>query len=187
MKKPPKIPSKVVALLLLVTGLTFVYGDIKTSDDGPIIAKPSPLNFHLVNEAKQSIAPQVAAGEKRSLSHMVVESKDPDFGVDGYFLLARSPDFPGNYISNAWAALGSTGNWSVMVEFSSEGTKKFSQLTGKNVGKRLAIVLNGVVLSAPRINGAISGGTEITGAFTESEARALVASLKRHRITKDNN
>jgi SecD/SecF fusion protein len=65
-----------------------------------------------------------------------------------------------------------------MVDFNSEGRDLFYKLTDKNTGQPMAIVLDGVVLSAPNINSAILGTTEISGKFTEQEARSLAASLQ---------
>ncbi len=70
------------------------------------------------------------------------------------------------------------GKTVVNLEFNSEGAKKFATLTGKNVGRQLAIVLDDVVRSAPRLNERISGGRcEISGNFTWKEATDLAGVL----------
>ena len=67
----------------------------------------------------------------------------------------------------------------ISIAFNSEGGKIFSDLTSKNVGKRLAIVLDDRVLSAPRINEPIpSGKAIISGRFTADEAKDLAIKLK---------
>ncbi|MEN9022735.1 MAG: protein translocase subunit SecD [Verrucomicrobiales bacterium] len=143
-----------------------------------IITKPSLLNFHIVDRTEQSKAPQVATGEDFVPGKDAMPAQDPEDGTEGYYLLKKSPDLAGTYVSNAWAALGSSNNWSIMVDFDSEGTDLFFKLTDKNTGEPMAIVLDGVVLSAPNINSAILGTTEISGKFTEQEARSLAASLQ---------
>jgi protein-export membrane protein SecD len=66
----------------------------------------------------------------------------------------------------------------VSLEFDSEGSKLFEDLTRENVGKRLAIYLDGVPISAPVVQEAISGGkAQITGNFTLEEAKELVQRL----------
>src|SRR3989449_2875867 len=66
----------------------------------------------------------------------------------------------------------SPGNWQVSIEFTATGTRIFGEVTEQNVGKHLAIVLDGSVYSAPRINERIPGGRAvITGQFTVDEAR----------------
>lgn len=67
----------------------------------------------------------------------------------------------------------------VAIEFNSKGATVFSEITGQNVGKRLAIVLDGKVHSAPRINEKIpSGRASITGKFTVEEAGDLAIILR---------
>ena len=73
----------------------------------------------------------------------------------------------------------SLGNWQVAIEFTSAGTRIFGELTEQNVGKRLAIILDGNVYSAPRINERIpSGRAVITGHFTVDDARDLAIVLR---------
>jgi preprotein translocase subunit SecD len=59
-----------------------------------------------------------------------------------------------------------------------EGSRKFEELTGQNVGKRCAMILNGKVESAPRIMARISAGRAIVaGSFSEPEARRIASAL----------
>jgi len=68
---------------------------------------------------------------------------------------------------------------SVAIEFNAKGASVFSEITGANAGKRLAIVLDGKVHSAPRINERIpSGRASITGRFTVEEAGDLAIILR---------
>src|SRR5436190_20337595 len=65
------------------------------------------------------------------------------------------------------------------MKFDSEGAKKFGDITAANVGHRFAIVLDGVIQSAPVIRDAIYGGDAIiTGKFGEQEARGLASVLE---------
>lgn len=67
----------------------------------------------------------------------------------------------------------------VAIEFNAKGSSVFSEITGSNVGKRLAIVLDGKVHSAPKINERIpSGRASITGRFTVEEAGDLAIVLR---------
>ena len=67
----------------------------------------------------------------------------------------------------------------VAIEFNAKGSSVFSEITGANTGKRLAIVLDGKVHSAPRINERIpSGKASITGRFTVEEASDLAIILR---------
>jgi preprotein translocase subunit SecD len=73
----------------------------------------------------------------------------------------------------------SPGNWQVAIEFNAAGTRIFGDVTEQNVGRRLAIILDGTLYSAPRINERIPGGRAvITGQFTVDEARDLAIVLR---------
>ena len=66
----------------------------------------------------------------------------------------------------------------ISIEMKREGARKFERVTSDNTGKRLAIVLDNVVYSAPNIQERISGGrAQITGSFTTSEANELAIVL----------
>jgi protein-export membrane protein SecD len=66
----------------------------------------------------------------------------------------------------------------VAIRFTPEGGELFTSITGANVGEQLAIFLDGQMISAPRINEAITGGTAIiSGGFNPEEARELAQNL----------
>lgn len=66
----------------------------------------------------------------------------------------------------------------VLLRFNDDGAKIFEELTSKNVDKRLAIYIDGISISAPAVREKISGGkAQITGNFTDKEARELVRNL----------
>ncbi len=72
-----------------------------------------------------------------------------------------------------------TGQYSINFTLTSEGSQIFADHTSKNVGKILTIVLDKRVISAPSINGPITGGQgSITGRFTADTANALAAQLR---------
>jgi preprotein translocase subunit SecD len=67
----------------------------------------------------------------------------------------------------------------VAIKFNAQGAKDFDRITGENVKKRLAIILDGAVYSAPVIQERISGGeAQITGSFTMDEAKDLAIVLR---------
>ena len=71
-----------------------------------------------------------------------------------------------------------TGKPSVSIEFNEEGSKKFEEITGRNTGKPLAIVLDQDLVSAPVVNEKIVGGVaQISGSFTVEEANKLEVQL----------
>jgi preprotein translocase subunit SecD len=86
----------------------------------------------------------------------------------------------GTDITNATAGTeAATGAWVVNVDFNSSGSTAWATYTAANVGNAVGITLDGRVVSAPTINGAINGGTtQITGNFTQTEATDLANQLK---------
>ncbi len=85
----------------------------------------------------------------------------------------------GDTIQNAEVRIGESGEPYVSITFNSEGTRRFADATDQNVGKQLAIVLDGNVHSAPVIRERIpSGQAQITGGFTPEEARDLAIVLR---------
>ena len=93
-------------------------------------------------------------------------------------LVKKKADLGGDRVKESAAYYGNEG-WTVQMRFDSEGAKKFGQITEANVGHRFAIVLDGVIQSAPVIRTAIYGGDAIiTGRFTEQEARGLASVLE---------
>lgn len=93
-------------------------------------------------------------------------------------LVKKKADLGGNSVTESNAYYGPEG-WTVQMKFDSAGAKKFGQITEANVGHRFAIVLDGVIQSAPSIRTAIYGGDAvITGHFGEQEARGLASVLE---------
>lgn len=88
-------------------------------------------------------------------------------------------DLTGADLTKAYASFDqSTGAPEVSLEFSQEGGRKFEEITKRNVGKPLAIFLDNVVLSSPRVDEPISGGKAvIRGQFTLDEVKALAIQL----------
>jgi protein-export membrane protein SecD len=91
-------------------------------------------------------------------------------GLSGKQLNKASVDFQQNG--------GIAGQVVVRLEFNSDGTKLFSDITSANVGKPVAIILDGQVISAPTVQSAITDGTAIiSGNFTVDQAKQLVTRL----------
>jgi SecD/SecF fusion protein len=93
-------------------------------------------------------------------------------------LVKKKADLSGDRVSNAGASYERDG-WVVHLRFDSEGAKKFGDITAAHIHHRFAIVLDGIIQSAPVIQDAIYGGdAQITGRFTEEEARGLASVLQ---------
>lgn len=99
---------------------------------------------------------------------------------EAYYLVNKYSDIHGGLLKDARAGLGGqTGAEAVVkFKFGSEGAEKFYQLTKKNIGKRLAVALDGVIIVAPSIRSEIRDSGEITGMRSTQEAHDLSLMLK---------
>ncbi|MGQ9603383.1 MAG: protein translocase subunit SecD [bacterium] len=122
-------------------------------------------------EAKNLIPPDVE----------ILWSRDKEQGREGKFqrvyLVKRKAEITGQFLSSAIVRWGLDPQFpsapGISLEFNSAGKAIFSRVTGENVGRRLAIVLDGKVHSAPNIKERIRGAASITGNFTNEQARDL--------------
>ncbi len=101
------------------------------------------------------------------------------------YLVKREPELTGTYLTNAQATIGSggrvsrQGEWEVNMEMNNEGAKIFSIVTGANVNKRLAILLDNKIVTAPNINERIPNGRAVIhGAMDAAEASDLAIVLR---------
>ena len=95
-----------------------------------------------------------------------------------YYLVRRTAAVTGADLRNARSQIDQNGLPAVGFSFNNEGATKFGRVTGENVGRQLAIILDNRVESAPRIDERISGDGQIHGSFTQQEAADLALVLK---------
>ncbi len=84
----------------------------------------------------------------------------------------------GDVLSNATAVQNEFNQWRISFSLTSAGSDEFFEYTSTHIGQPMAIVLDGRVLSAPNINGAISDSGEISGEFTREEAESLAIQMR---------
>src|SRR5213595_1596940 len=126
-----------------------------------------------IDQGKQVIPPEYRI-ETYKQQHQA-EGEKP---IEERLLVKKKADLAGDRVSGAGASYERDG-WAVHLRFDSEGAKQFGNITAANVHHRFAIVLDGVIQSAPVIQDAIYGGdAQITGRFTEEEARGLASVLQ---------
>jgi protein-export membrane protein SecD len=94
------------------------------------------------------------------------------------FLLQDETLLTGGHLKSARVAYDQFNQPIVSFEMDSEGGKKFGKITGAHIGERLAIVLDGVVKSAPNINSRITNKGMIEGSFSYDEAADLALVLR---------
>ena len=115
-----------------------------------------------------SIAKLVPAG------YQIMRNKE-----GGYSLVTATASVTGADLENARVIMMSDNGYpAVSFTFNAEGAKKFGQLTGANIGKQLAIVLDNTIQSAPTVQSRITKDGQITGSFSPEEARSLAIVLK---------
>ena len=142
-----------------------------------LLGKTARMNFRLVNETAsidEALSGRVPPGSdllfevneetgENSFPHIVFKR----IGVSGDELIDANPTVDQN------------NQPVVSLRFDSSGSRKFGDLTSKNVGKRFAIVLDGEVISAPVIREPITGGSgQISGNFTFETASDLAVLLR---------
>jgi SecD/SecF fusion protein len=140
-----------------------------------LIGKTALLEFKLVSsdleKMQQAKEGNVPEGYELKYSE---EDNEP-------LLLEKEAALTGDALSNAMMRFDQSqfNEPVVALEFNAQGAKKFAEITANNVGKRLAIVLDGKVQSAPRIKEAIpSGEAVITGRFSIDQAQDLALVLR---------
>ena len=111
----------------------------------------------------------------------------PMDGTDAYYELYciksdnknGQADLTGDVVTDSKADFDQHGRPCVSMAMNTEGARKWATLTRQNVGRGIAIVLDGYVYSAPNVNGEITGGrSEITGNFTVEATQDLANVLK---------
>lgn len=145
-----------------------------------LIGKTALLEFKLVDEEgnlDQALKGSVPPGDE-----ILYELSDKRTGGRGKipFLLKKRTLITGEYITDARVQIDSQyGEPYVSLAFDAQGARLFERITGENIGKRLAIVLDNNVYSAPVIRDKISGGkAQITGSFTMEDAKDLAIVLR---------
>jgi len=161
-----------------------------------IIGKTAMLEFRMVDSSEAS---QQASGKIYEAGEQFVNNPDGSYAVSpkaqellppgdtlvksresgGFYIVKDTVPLTGSELDTASVGTGSNGLPIVNFKFKPEGGRIFGALTTANVGKNLAILLDGTVMSAPVIKSPIRGGSGIIeGNFTMNEARELAIVLR---------
>lgn len=163
-----------------------------------LIGKTALLEFRLVDDSQamgtvtallrdRGISISSAAANMANLPQDIKAAFPPGYeflpGREGrYYLLKSTPEMTGATLVNAKVELGGQGGFGypeVSLEFNEEGARQFGAVTEANVNRNLAIVLDGIVQSAPTIRSRIPDGhAVIQGSFTTEEAKLLATVLR---------
>ncbi|MFA5184472.1 MAG: preprotein translocase subunit SecD [Patescibacteria group bacterium] len=145
-----------------LAGIKDVSEAIKTIGETPI------LEFKEQGDMAQ-VVPAASADPAASENEMVLDLEQS----------WQNTELSGKYLKRASVQFNQNdGSPEVSLEFNAEGAKIFEEITSRNIGKPVAIFLDGYVISAPNVNEKISGGqASISGSFSVEEAKLLVTRL----------
>jgi preprotein translocase subunit SecD len=146
-----------------------------------LIGQTALLEFKLVDEehdVKDALKGKIPPADE--ILYQVTEDKVTRREIKTPFLIKKRTYLTGEYLTDARVQIDSQfGEPYVSIDFDKKGGRLFERITEANVKKRLAIVLDGRIYSAPVIQEKISGGqARITGNFTTEEARDLAIVLR---------
>jgi protein-export membrane protein SecD len=135
-----------------------------------LLGKTAKMTFHLVDEQATPGAPASPGSETLPMQENPLEklSVFKHVEVDGADLTDAQPSLSSD-----------TGQWVVTFKFNSVGASRFATVSRANVGKRFAVVLDNVIITAPVIQEAITGGSgRISGHFDAASANQLAILLR---------
>lgn len=142
-----------------------------------LIERDGTLSIHLVDQSMS--APQAKAGGVPPGSVLHKARAGTDGAGETYYLLYKQAIVTGADIVAAHAGFDHNNQPIVDFRFSPSGRQRFARATQENIGKPLAIVLDGEVISAPIIREPILGGAgQISGNFTVQEANDIALRLR---------
>jgi preprotein translocase subunit SecD len=171
-----KDPRRAIELVGKTAQLEFKIVD----DESPVAAQlPSAVQPGDEERIMKEFADKIPPGDEILFEKKL--NRETGVVVKTPLLLKKQAALTGNLLSDARVSLDTRmgGEPYVSISFNTEGAKLFDEVTAANVKKRLAIILDNTVYSAPVIQERISGGNaQITGNFTMEEAKDLSIVLK---------
>ncbi len=153
---------------------------IKTQQEGQrarkLISRAAKLEFMAVDEARDARVYNMTPADAAEYGDVILpDAKHPKVK----YLVHEIPILDGSMLTGASVGFNKNNKPVINFKLNSEGADIFGDFTGKNIGKRLAIVLDGKVFSAPNINERIGGGSgQISGNYTVLGAKDLAIALR---------
>ncbi|WP_455757789.1 protein translocase subunit SecD [Sulfurimonas sp.] len=153
---------------------------IKTQEDEQrareLISRAAKLELMAVDEDRAARVYNMSDSDAREYGDVILEDvKNPAIK----YLVREIPILDGNMLTDASMGFDQNNRPLINFKLNAEGAEIFGDFTGRSVGKRLAVVLDGKVYSAPNINERIGGGAgQISGSYTVMEAKDLAIALR---------
>ena len=141
-----------------------------------LISRAAKLEMMAVDEERAARVNVMSDAEASKLGDVILEDAD---GSGRKYLIKEIPVLDGAMLTDAYVGFDQNNRPQISFKLNAEGAEIFGDFTGRNVGNRLAIVLDGKVYSAPNINERIGGGSgQISGNYTVVEAKDLAIALR---------
>jgi preprotein translocase subunit SecD len=153
---------------------------IKTAADEKaareLISKPANLELMAIDEERNAQVNTMTSSQAASYGNVILEdTNNPNIK----YLVKEIPILNGSQVVDAQVAFDQSNQAIINFTLNSTGARIFGEFTSKNIGKRLAVVLDGKVYSAPNIRERIGGGSgQISGGFTVVEAGNVAIALR---------
>ena len=153
---------------------------IKTVEDEKaareLISKPANLELMAVDEERNDQVNTMTSSQAAAYGNVILEdTNNPNIK----YLVKEIPILNGSQVIDAQVAFDQSNQAIINFTLNSTGARIFGEFTAKSVGKRLAVVLDGKVYSAPNIRERIGGGSgQISGGFTIAEAGNVAIALR---------
>lgn len=145
------------------------------------LQRVAKLEFSLVADNSDEILAALDAGTAildPALTILPVKPNPSNPDAETRLVVRKRPAFTGENVRRAFAYFDNAG-YGVSLELDADGAKKFDDLARENKGRRLAIILDGEIQSAPVLRSDYYGGrATITGSFSDTEARNLASVLE---------
>ena len=138
-----------------------------------LLGRTAKLTFQLVD---MSITPQEALDRGRTPPGSVLLPDDKEDGR--FYVVEKRVMVSGELLDTAQASFDQNNRPAVSFTLNATGAKRFGRVTGANIGRPFAIILDGKVVSAPTIQSQIFGNGQITGSFTVAETNELALILR---------
>jgi preprotein translocase subunit SecD len=153
--------------------------EFKMLDEDGTVKLDLPARVPKEQEAEviKQFADKIPEGDEILFERVVEKDTGREYRVP--YLVKKRVMLTGDVLSDARVAIGQFNDPYVSVTFDAKGAVEFERITGDNVKKRMAVVLDNTVYSAPVIQERISGGrAQITGTFSTQEANDLAIVLR---------
>ena len=153
--------------------------EFKLLDESSKLAMDLPQRVPKAKEAEilQQFEGKLPEGDQILFEKVVDKDSGREFRIP--YLVKKRVMLAGDVLSDARVSIGQFNDPYVSVTFDAKGAREFDRITSENVKKRMAIVLDNTIYSAPVIQERISGGrAQITGTFSMQEANDLAIVLR---------